>query len=1099
MNRAAAVFALLLPLSGQNSFLSPLSEPGISADGKEIAFVSGGDIWTVPGAGGEARLLVSHAATEMRPLYSPDGKYLAFTSTRTGGGDIYRLDLQRGDLKRLTFSDAMERIDGWSRDGRYIYFSTALTDVSGMQDVLRVSVDGGTPMPYSADRYASEYFAAPGSTATAVTTKGLMTAQWWRKGHSHIDETEIWLVRDSAGTPEYERVIAGGAKEGWPMWSADEKRIYFTSDRSGVENIWEKPLGSGSAKPLTDFKDGRVLWPSATADARTIVFERDFRIWRLDVGSRKASALPVSLRGIPSGPATEHLNLTSQFSNLALSPDGRKIAFTARGDIFAASAKDGGTATRVTTTPGPEEYVTWADSNRLTYVSYKNGSGQIFSYDLATSTETQLTTGSAGDQAPRWSPDGKLLGFVRGGRDVMVYDPATKQERQVAAARFGRPPLDEDRPFVWSPDSKWLAFSQRGDKQFRNIAVVNVAGGQPIPISYLPNVFGGSITWSPNGEYILFDTGQRTEMSRIARVDLIPRTPKFREDQFRDLFVRPRTMPDPVKSEPAKLDPAKSTVEKTETPSEVATATPAPKPLPVKEEKSPITVESKDVKIVAEGVRRRLSLLPLGMDATSMTVSPDGKWLLFTASAAGQQNIYLYSLDELSREPAVPRQLTSTPGVKSNPQFAADSKEVFYLENGRVQTINIDTRQLRAVSLVAETDIDFSIQKKIAFQQAWSYLNDWFYDPSFHGADWAALRAKYEPVIEGSKTPDEMRRVTALMIGELNASHLGISPPGGITESGGRLGLRFDRKEYEEQGRLRVTEVISLSPADLVQIRPGNYLLAVDSVPVDGTRNLDAMLEYKIDRRVVLTVANDAAGSSKRETAVRPCNMTTEKNLLYRAWVESRRDYVSKVSNGRLGYVHMPDMSANSLERFYLDLDVENHRRDGVVVDIRNNNGGFVNAYALDVLARRPYLVMTYRGFEPAPARSVLGQRALEKPTILVVNQHSLSDAEDFTEGYRALKLGKVVGQPTAGWIIYTSGTALIDGSVLRLPFIKITTASGENMERNPRPVDVAVDRAHGESYRDKDSQLDAAVKQLLQQLDSERMTTRSSAAPSGM
>jgi C-terminal processing protease CtpA/Prc len=209
-------------------------------------------------------------------------------------------------------------------------------------------------------------------------------------------------------------------------------------------------------------------------------------------------------------------------------------------------------------------------------------------------------------------------------------------------------------------------------------------------------------------------------------------------------------------------------------------------------------------------------------------------------------------------------------------------------------------------------------------------------------------------------------------------------------------------------------------------------------------------------------------------------SLAAEKRLLYRGWVESRRAYVDSVSGGRLGYVHMPDMSAESLAQLYVDLDAENQARTGVVVDLRNNNGGFVNAYALDVFARRPYLTMRRRGRTPEPARSALGQRALERPTVLVTNQHSLSDAEDFSEGYRALGLGRIVGEPTAGWIIYTSNVPLLDGTVLRLPGTRITGADGTDMELHPRPVDVTVTRPVGESYTGRDSQLDAAVRVLL-------------------
>src|SRR6267154_98023 len=238
--------------------------------------------------------------------------------------------------------------------------------------------------------------------------------------------------------------------------------------------------------------------------------------------------------------------------------------------------------------------------------------------------------------------------------------------------------------------------------------------------------------------------------------------------------------------------------------------------------------------------------------------------------------------------------------------------------------------------------------------------------------------------------------------------------------------------------------------------------------------NLDEQLQHKVDRRVALNI-------SGREVTVRPVGSLAEP--IYRKWVEDNRAYVDKSSSGRLGYIHIRDMSEQALTQLYLDLDAQNRARDGVVVDIRNNNGGFVNAYVLDVLARRPYLTMTNRGVPAGPARTVLGQRSLEWPTILVVNQHSLSDAEDFTEGYRFLKLGKVVGEPTAGWIIYTSGVQLIDGLTLRLPYDRITATDGTVMEFHPRPVDVPVGKPVGESYLNRDSQLEAAVKELLKQI----------------
>lgn len=1032
------------------------SEPGVSPDGKEIAFVSGGDIWTVPSSGGEARLLVSDMATDSRPLYSPDGTRLAYVSARDGSGNVYVLTFATGEVKRLTYDDTLDRVDGWSRDGKWIYFSSANHDISYMNDVFRVSVEGGTPMAVAADRYANEYFAAPSpdGKTVAITARGIVSEQWWRKGHSHLDESEIWLVRDGA-PPKYEAVTDGSAKDLWPMWNADGRELYYVSDRSGAQNIWAQAPG-GKAREVTQFKTGRVLWPSISVDGRTIVFERHFGIWKLDTTSGRVNEVVITRRGIPAGPAVEHLRLTDHIRDLALSPDGEKVAFVAHGEVFAASAKDGGDAMRVTYTPGEESEVRWApDSRKLVYVSDRDGVPHLFLYDFATSKETRLTHETGADAAPRFSPDGKMLAFQRDGRELRVMDLESKQERAIANGHFGRPPFETERPLVWSPDGKWIAYIDIADNLFRNVWAVPVAGGEARPVSFLPDVSSGSVAWSPDGTYVLFNTGQRTEIGQIARVDLIPHAPKFREDEFRDLFKEtPKSPAGNTKTAAGDADEKAKTT-------------------PVK----PVTIDW-------DGIRDRSSLVETGLDAGSETISPDGKWLLLNATVAGQQNLYLYSLDELAKEPRVARQLTSTPGPKADAQFSPDGKEVYYLDRGTIQVATIESHQTKPLAVSAEMDVDFAREKVEMFDEAWTYLRDFFFDPNHNGANWNEVRSEYEPRVEAAANPDEVRRLISLMLGELNGSHLGISGPDRPQPTVGRIGLDFDRGEAENLGHLRVTNILPLGPAELAGgIKTGEYLTAVDGQPIEAHTNLDALLEHKIGKRVALTMASSADGADGHTVIVQPVTTSQEKELLYHQWVEKNRVYVEKISNGKLGYVHIPDMGESSLQNFYLDLDTQNRSREGVVIDIRSNTGGFVNAYALDVLSRRPYLSMTPRDFPTAPARSELGQRALELPTILVTNQHSLSDAEDFTEGYRSMKLGKVVGEPTAGWIIYTSGTQLIDGSFLRLPFIRVTAADGTPMELHPRPVDFLVKRPMGESYTDHDVQLDTAVRELLKEI----------------
>jgi Tol biopolymer transport system component len=313
-------------------------------------------------------------------------------------------------------------------------------------------------------------------------------------------------------------------KNYWPMWSADGRSLFFMSDRTGAENIWTQPL-SGQPKQITQFRAGRVLWPDISTDGKTIVFERDFSIWSLDVDSGRTAAIPIRRRGASIGPVSEHLALNTGFQSLALSPDGRKVAFVARGEIFAASARDGGDAARVTRTLANEAQIMWApDSRRIVYVSERDDVNHIFMYDFGASTETQLTNNAKGDDAPKISPDGTMLAFVRDDKAVVVMDLASKAGAHDRERLYQR----VARNLAWSSTTKWVAYLGLSTRSFRKRVPRAGRGGESRAVSAIPNANTNVLSWSPDGTFLVFNSSQRTEDTSVVRVDLTLRSAEVR-------------------------------------------------------------------------------------------------------------------------------------------------------------------------------------------------------------------------------------------------------------------------------------------------------------------------------------------------------------------------------------------------------------------------------------------------------------------------------------------------------------------------------------------------------------------------------------------
>jgi tricorn protease len=990
--------------------------PDISPDGKLIAFSYLGDIWTVEAIGGVARPVTMHEAHDINPVFSPDGKWLAFSSNRHGQYDVFVAPAVGGKPRRLTFDSGNDMVNGWTPDGKSVVFaSNRSTDFPFNMACYTIPVEGGNERRLPLFEGKESHFAPTGSAVAFVRGPGT----WYRRGYRGSSNDEIWIANPN-GTSQ-KRLTTFDGQDGSPMWAPDGRKLYYVTEmggKPGCANIVAQNLNTGLVAEgipvrLTTHEDDTVRNARLSGNGEWIVYECGADLWvvstRSSIPPRK---LAIEVNADDKSNTERSVTFTRDATEFALNADEDAAVVTVQGELFLVRLPDGGKATRLTDSPAFDHAATFSpDGKSIIFLSDRSGHEDIYSLEPDDVEHPELTKAHKfkvkrltntveGELDPRFSPKGDRVAFIRSGKLWTMKPDGTDQKVLAGDAQV----FDYD----WSPDGKMVVYARMDGSFASELFIVASDGGSPAKNVTRYATYNGDVSWSRTGNKIGF----------IA--------------QRRGLY-----------------SPHVLNLQKPGTPGAAG------------------EIDWEDIHLRADR--------SAAMAADSAAVSPSGQQIAFRHSDNGDD------LWVASANGSTVTRVTASDQAPKRIRWSRKTTGLIYFLNGsgelrsvRVTASSAETsRVLFQAKMTVRRDEEFAEM----FVQCWRALSDSFYDSKHHGADWAGVRAKFQPLVGHVAQKEDLYALVSMMLGELNASHLGISgklpTPNEWTAD---LGLIFD-DAYTGPG-LKVAEVLNRGPADKrgLSIKAGDIVLAIDREEIAGKVNVSQLLNNKIGESVRLDVTSDPKDpKAKRRVEVVAVSRDRVSQLMYDRWVRRNAEAVAKASGGTVGYIHIPAMDDAGLEVFMRALYSDHFDKEALVIDVRYNGGGFTHDHVLGYLAGKEHTFFRQRdGGSGLVLRS--DQRRWTKPLVVMANNRSYSDAEIFPHAFRSLGLGKVVGEATGGFVIGTTSTSLIDGSRFRLPRTGVFTNKGVNMERQGVIPDVAVAIAPEDWVRGIDTQLLKAV-----------------------
>ena len=1049
----------------------------LSPDGSTIAFCYKGDIYTVSPQGGKAMQLTTNAAYDTHPVWSPDGTRIAFASDRGGSLDIYVVSKDGGTPKRLTTHSGNETPIAFSDNGHVLYEASLMPDAKDMAfpsaqfpQVYQVSIEGGRPVLYSSLPMEDISVASDGTTLLYHDKKGYEDP--WRKHHTSSITRDVWMSRMESGKRTYTKLTDFAGEDRTPVWGADGTSFYYLSEKDGTFNVYKRNVDGTGEKQLTRHTQHPVRFLTAARNGM-LCYGYNGEIYTLKEGEQPRK---VAIRIVTdqTEQALEPQIKTSGATEIAVSPDGKEIAFILHGDVFVTSA-DYKTTRKITDTPEQERDLDFSpDGRSVVYSSERNGLWQVYQASLTVKDEKlftyatgikeeRLTDNTATSFQPQYSPDGKKVAFLERRTTLRVLNLDDKSVCTAMDGKYEYSYSDGDQWFEWSPDSRWLLSGYIGTGGWNNndVALVNASGNGEIHNLTESGYTDTNAKWVLDGKAMIWESdraGYRSHGSWGAESDIyimffdLDAYERFRMSKEELALVEEEKKED--ESEPDKKEDKKKEKGKKED----------------KKETEPLTFD-------LENCRDRIIRLTVNSSHLGDAVlTGKGDKLYYQASFEGGYDLWEHDLKEDKT-----KILLKDIGYGSL-KADKENKHLFLCTKGSIRKIDVEKSETKPVEFEAVFNYRPYDERRYMFEHVWKQVEEKFYVADLHGADWKGYREAYLRFLPHINNNHDFQELLSEMLGELNGSHTGAryyAPSRTLATA--CLGVFFDNA-YAGEG-LKIKEIIKQGPFDVkkTEVVEGCVIEKIDGQLIGKDTDYYPMLDGKAGKNVLLAVYNPATGK-RFDVSVKAISQARQEELLYKRWVKRNEKMVEELSGGRIAYVHVEGMDSPSFRTVYSELlSDRNRNKEAVIVDTRHNGGGWLHDDLATLLSGKEYQRFVPRG-------QYIGSDPYNKwlkPSCVLICEDNYSNAHGFPWVYKELKIGKLIGAPVPGTMTAVWWERQIDPSIVfGIPQVGCMDMRGNYMENHQLEPDIKVYNSPEKSLQGIDEQLEAAVKEMLKEAD---------------